>query len=43
IATGPRVGELLEELAAAQYAGELASREEALDYAHRLLQGPSPA
>lgn len=38
IATGPRVGELLEELAAAQYAGELASREQALDYAHRLLQ-----
>jgi poly(A) polymerase len=36
IATGPRVGELLEELAAAQYAGELASRDQALDYARRL-------
>ena len=39
IATGPRVGELLEELAAAQYAGELASRDQALAYAHRLLHG----
>ncbi len=39
IATGPRVGELLEELAAAQYAGELANREDALDYAQRLMQG----
>ncbi len=39
IATGPRVGELLEELAAAQYAGELASRDQALAYAHRLLKG----
>ena len=38
IATGPRVGELLEQLAAAQYAGELASREQALEYAHRLLR-----
>jgi poly(A) polymerase len=37
IATGPRVGELLEELAAAQYAGELESREQAIDYAHRHL------
>ena len=33
IATGPRVGELLEELAEAQYAGELATREQALGYA----------
>jgi poly(A) polymerase len=33
IATGPRVGELLEELAAAQYAGEIATREQALAYA----------
>ncbi len=41
IATGPRIGELLEELAAAQYAGELASREEALDYAQLLEQGAS--
>ncbi len=39
IATGPRVGELLEELAAAQYAGELASRDQAIAYAQRLLQG----
>jgi poly(A) polymerase len=38
IATGPRIGELLEELAAAQYAGELASRDAALDYAQRLMQ-----
>jgi poly(A) polymerase len=38
IATGPRVGELLEELAAAQYAGELANRDDALDYAQRLIQ-----
>ncbi|HTC73073.1 MAG TPA: hypothetical protein VK655_09305, partial [Solirubrobacteraceae bacterium] len=41
IATGPRIGELLEELAAAQYAGELASRDEALDYAQLLEQGAS--
>jgi putative nucleotidyltransferase with HDIG domain len=38
IATGPRVGELLEQLAEAQYAGELQSREQALDYARRLAQ-----
>jgi putative nucleotidyltransferase with HDIG domain len=38
IPTGPRVGELLEQLAAAQYAGELASREQALDYARRLAR-----
>ncbi len=37
IALGPRVGELLEELAAAQYAGELATREQALAYGHSLL------
>ncbi len=36
IATGPRVGELLEQLAAAQYAGEVTSRESALEYARRL-------
>jgi poly(A) polymerase len=36
IATGPRVGELLEQLAAAQYAGEITSRESALEYARRL-------
>jgi poly(A) polymerase len=39
IATGPRVGELLEQLAEAQYAGELESREQALDYARALAQG----
>jgi poly(A) polymerase len=33
IATGPRVGWLLEELSEAQYAGELQSREQALEYA----------
>jgi poly(A) polymerase len=38
IAPGPRVGELLEELAAAQYAGELDSREQALDYARGLAR-----
>jgi poly(A) polymerase len=38
IPTGPRIGELLEELAAAQYAGELSSRQQALDYARRLAR-----
>jgi len=33
IATGPRVGRLLDALAEAQYAGELATREQALAYA----------
>ena len=33
IATGPRVGELLEELAAAQYAGEVTTRAQALAFA----------
>jgi poly(A) polymerase len=37
IPTGPRVGELLEELAAAQYAGELATREDALERARMRL------
>jgi poly(A) polymerase len=32
VPAGPRLGELLEELAAAQYAGEIATREEALVY-----------
>ncbi len=36
IPTGPRVGELLEELAAAQYAGEVATRDQAVDHARRL-------
>lgn len=37
IPPGPQVGRLLEELAAAQYGGELVDRAEALDYARRLL------
>jgi poly(A) polymerase len=36
IATGPRVGELLEAVAAAQYAGELDTPEQALAYARTL-------
>ncbi len=39
ILPGPRVGELLEQLAAAQYAGELDDREQALEYARGLSQG----
>jgi putative nucleotidyltransferase with HDIG domain len=38
IATGPRVGELLEELAAAQYAGDLATRDQAIAHARRLIE-----
>jgi poly(A) polymerase len=38
IATGPRVGELLERLAEAQYAGELSTRVQALAYARALLE-----
>jgi putative nucleotidyltransferase with HDIG domain len=38
IATGPRIGELLDELAAAQYAGELHSRAQALHYARTLTR-----
>ncbi len=34
IPVGPRVGELLEELAASQYAGEITDREEALAHLH---------
>jgi hypothetical protein len=37
IPTGPRVGELLEELAAAQYAGELSTRDRAIAHARGLL------
>jgi len=33
LSSGPRVGRLLEELAEAQFAGELATREQALAYA----------
>jgi poly(A) polymerase len=43
IPTGPQVGELLEELAAAQYAGELSSRERAVEYARRQLRSSGPA
>jgi poly(A) polymerase len=39
IPTGPRVGELLEAIAAAQYAGELGTRGQALAYARRLIEG----
>jgi len=38
IPTGPRVGELLEQLAAAQYAGEVSTREHALTYTRRLIR-----
>jgi poly(A) polymerase len=37
IATGPQVGELLEELEAAQYAGELSTRAEAIAHARAFL------
>lgn len=37
IAPGPRLGELLAELAHAQYAGEVTSAAEAIDHARRLL------
>jgi putative nucleotidyltransferase with HDIG domain len=39
IAPGPRLGELLAELQAADYAGEIAGREEALGMARELLAG----
>lgn len=39
IATGPRVGELLEEIAAARYAGELRTREQAIEHARGQLGG----
>lgn len=38
VAPGPRVGEMLRELAAAQYAGELRTREQALVHARLLLE-----
>jgi poly(A) polymerase len=37
IATGPRVGELLEEIAESQYAGDVLTREQALAHARSLL------
>jgi poly(A) polymerase len=41
IPAGPRLGELLEELAAAQYAGEVSTPEEALAHARRRVQAGS--
>jgi poly(A) polymerase len=38
IGLGPRVGELLERLASAQYAGEVRTREQALAYAQGLIE-----
>ena len=44
IAAGPLLGELLGELAAAQYAGEIATREQALARAHELRSSaPAPS
>lgn len=40
IRPGPRLGELLAELQAAAYAGEIAGREDALALARRLLESP---
>jgi poly(A) polymerase len=37
VSLGPRIGELLEELAEAQYAGEVLTREQALAYGHSLI------
>jgi poly(A) polymerase len=39
IAPGPRIGELLEEIAKASYAGEVATRPQALEHARRALAG----
>jgi putative nucleotidyltransferase with HDIG domain len=38
IPTGPRLGEVLRELAAARYAGEVSTREQALAHARRLIE-----
>jgi poly(A) polymerase len=38
IPTGPRLGEILRELAAAQYASEISTREQALTHARRLVE-----
>jgi poly(A) polymerase len=43
IEAGPRIGELLAELAAAQYAGEIASREQALAHARARLGAAAPS
>jgi poly(A) polymerase len=37
IPLGPRIGQLLEELAASRYAGEIATREQALEHARNVL------
>ena len=39
IPLGPRIGELLVELAEAQYAGELSTREQSIAYGRRLVAG----
>jgi len=39
IAPGPRVGQLLRELCEAQYAGEISTREQSVEYARALLAG----
>ncbi|MCW3029229.1 MAG: hypothetical protein JWN81_2440, partial [Solirubrobacterales bacterium] len=41
IPTGPRIGELLLAIAEAQYAGELTTSEQALDYARTLAGAES--
>jgi hypothetical protein len=38
MAPGPEIGELLDELESAVYAGEVSTREEAVAYARRLRQ-----
>lgn len=42
IPTGPRLGEILRELAAAQYAGEICTREQALVHARSFLTATTP-
>jgi hypothetical protein len=39
IPTGPRLGEILRELAAARYAGEVSTREQAFTHACRFVRG----
>ncbi len=43
IPTGPRLGEVLRELAAAQYAGEVCTRDEALTHARSFLADATPS
>lgn len=42
IPTGPRLGEVLRELTAAQYAGEVSTRDEALSHARSFLAAATP-